>query len=100
MPRRTKVSKNHKERISLSMKGYHRKVKECLAKEISQNTKPPKPSRRVTPVLVAAPFVRHRGVALNRAMSKGQQKTAKRLSQLERRVKKRSGTDTAPWLGF
>ena len=106
MPRRTKLTNDHKDKISLSMKAYHSRVKACLAKEIARNTKPPKPkpSRRVTPVLVA-PFVRHRAVrhravALNRPMSKGQQTTAKRLSRLEQRVKRGSGTDTAPWLGF
>ena len=101
MPRRTKSINAHKDKISLSMKAYHTRVKACLANELARNTKPPKPKpiRRITPVLVA-PFVRHRAVALNRPMSKGQQTTAKRLSRLERRVKKRSGTDTAPWLGF
>ena len=48
MPRRTKLSKDHEDRISLIMKAYDRKAKECLAKG----------------------------------------------------VKKRSGTDTVPWLGF
>ena len=97
MPRRTKLTNAHKDKISLSMKAYHTRVKRALP----LHTKPqkPKPIRRITPVLVA-PFVRHRAVALKHTMSKGQQTTAKRLSRLERRVKKRSGTDTAPWLGF
>ena len=69
MPRRTKLSKDHKEKNSMSMKAYHSRVKECLAKEIALNTKPPK-TRRVKPVLIAAPFVHHRTVALNRTMSK------------------------------
>ena len=70
MPRRTKLTNAHKDKISLSMKAYHTRVKASLAKEIARNTKPPKPIRRITPVLVA-PFVRHRAVALNRTMSKG-----------------------------
>ena len=101
MPRRKKLTETHRVKISQSMKAYHRKVKQCLAKEQAKKRKhkaKPKPKpRRVQPTLVSTPSAK---AQLPSTLSKGQQTTVDRLGQLEQRVTRERGKDLSPWLGF
>ena len=102
MPRRTKLTQAHRAKISLGMKAYHRRVKQCLAEEQSKKKRKPKAKpkpkpRRVQPTLVSTPSAK---APLPSTLSKGQQTTIDRLGQLEQRVRRECGKDFAPWLGF
>ena len=81
------------------MNAYHRKVKECFAKEIAQNTKPQNLEGLHRYSQQPHSYTIGQEHSAVQCLKDNKQLTT-RLRQLERRVKRGSGTDIAPWLGF